>query len=68
MAVPKRKHSTGRKGRRRAAIRLDLPALVACPHCGQKKFSHVACPHCGQYKKAQVIKKKEPKKKKRSKS
>lgn len=68
MAVPKRKHSTGRKGKRRAAIKLGLPRLVPCPACGQKKLPHVVCPNCGTYKDSQIVEKKEPKKKRRTKS
>lgn len=68
MALPKRRHSTGRKGRRRAAIRLDLPTLVPCPACGQRKLPHVVCPNCGAYKGSQVVKEKKPKKKKETKS
>lgn len=71
MALPKRKHSTGRKGRRRSAITLSLPTLVVCPACGQKKQPHLVCPACGQYKGVEIIdvlKEKEAKKKKRPKS
>jgi large subunit ribosomal protein L32 len=68
MGLPKRKHSTGRKGRRRSAIKIDLPILIVCPHCGQRKRPHLVCPHCGQYKETQVIKEKKPQKKKGTKS
>ncbi len=64
MALPKRKHSTGRKGRRRSAIKFSPPSLITCPHCGQKKLPHAVCLHCGQYKGVQVTKEKVAKKKK----
>ncbi|HUS52064.1 MAG TPA: 50S ribosomal protein L32 [Candidatus Bathyarchaeia archaeon] len=71
MALPKRRHSTSRKGKRRSAIALDLPTLVACPACGQKKQPHLVCLACGQYKGVEVIDvigEKEAKRKKRPKS
>lgn len=55
-ALPKRRISTGRKGRRRAAIRLKIPNLVACPNCSELKKPHQACPFCGYYKGKEVIK------------
>jgi large subunit ribosomal protein L32 len=49
-AVPKRRISTGRKGRRRSAIKLRVPKLNSCPECNQPTRPHVACPNCGFYK------------------
>lgn len=46
---PKRKISTRRQGKRRAAIHLTKPTLVPCPHCHQQKPPHVLCPNCRQY-------------------
>jgi len=68
MAVPKRKHSTGRKGKRRAAIKLKLPQLVTCPSCGQKRRPHQVCPNCGYYKGEKVVEEKPAKKEKGGKS
>jgi len=48
-ALPKRKISTRRKGKRRQAIKLSLPKLVKCKKCGQKKLPHVVCRNCGNY-------------------
>jgi len=62
-ALPKRRISTGRKGRRRSAIKLKLPTLVPCPDCGQPKKSHVACPNCGAYKGKEIAKQKTKKSK-----
>jgi large subunit ribosomal protein L32 len=50
VAVPKRKHSTGRKGKRRSAISLPIPQMIACPDCHQLKKPHLVCPNCGFYK------------------
>lgn len=66
-ALPKRKISTGRKGRRRAVIRLKKPNLVTCPNCGQLKKPHQACPSCGFYKGKEVVKVKIKKGKKKGK-
>jgi large subunit ribosomal protein L32 len=62
---PKRKHSQGRRDRRRAHDALDLESanLVACGNCGTMILPHVVCPNCGHYKGREVIeiKKKEKK-------
>jgi len=51
MAVPKRRSSTARKGKRRSAIKLKPPTLVACSNCGKLKKPHQLCRSCGKYKK-----------------
>jgi len=64
-ALPKRKISHHRQGRRRAGQikgKSLLPSLVKCPHCGQLKPPHQPCPHCGFYKGKQVLIIKEKKK------
>jgi len=63
-AVPKRKPSTQRQGKRRATHKLPLPPLVPCPNCQKPKLPHLVCPHCGYYKKEKVIWIKEKKKSK----
>ncbi len=50
-ALPKRKISTRRKGKRRAAQKLTLPTLVVCQKCGEKKLPHMICQNCGTYSK-----------------
>jgi large subunit ribosomal protein L32 len=61
---PKRKHSSGRRDRRRAHDALSTPNLVACANCGTMILSHTVCPNCGHYKGREVIEiKKEDKKK-----
>ncbi len=55
MAVPKRRHSTSRRGKRRSHMQLKQPALGVCEHCNHPKLSHRACPNCGYYRGRQVI-------------
>jgi large subunit ribosomal protein L32 len=63
-ALPKRRISTARKGKRRAAIKLKRSPLIKCPNCGQPKKSHQVCPVCGYYKGKEVVKPKVKKGKK----
>lgn len=51
---PKRKHSKGRRDRRRAHDALQPRNLVDCT-CGSKHLPHVVCPNCGKYNERQVI-------------
>ncbi len=60
---PKRKHSSGRRDRRRAHDALEPQNLVECPNCGEMRQPHRVCPKCGQYKGREVIEVKEEKKK-----
>ncbi|MEX2029974.1 MAG: 50S ribosomal protein L32 [Anaerolineales bacterium] len=53
--LPKRKHSKGKKGRRRSHDALAPRALVACPNCGEKRLPHHVCPNCGHYAGREVI-------------
>jgi len=62
-ALPKRRISKRRQGKRRAAIKLPLSNFTVCPECNMPKRSHQACSNCGFYKNRQVIKIKEKKKK-----
>ena len=48
--LPKRRWSTQRQGKRRAAINLKLPTLIPCPNCKKPTTAHRACAHCGYYK------------------
>ena len=54
---PKRRHSTGRKGKRRASIKLAVVGLIACPNCQRMTVAHKVCKFCGYYKGVQVVKK-----------
>ncbi len=56
MAVPKRRHSTTRRDKRRAHDAITLPNPVLCPQCGEPKMPHRVCPSCGTYKGRQAVK------------
>jgi len=50
MAVPKRKTSKSKGGKRRTHYTATVPSVVLCPHCKEPKLPHVVCPKCGMYK------------------
>lgn len=52
---PKRKHSKGRRDRRRAHDALSRPHLISCPNCKNPRPPHMVCPHCGAYRGRIVI-------------
>ena len=58
-ALPKKKLSRVRRGKRLATKKYDLTQLVKCDNCGQLKKGHTICPHCGFYKGRAIL---EPKK------
>ncbi len=49
MAVPKRKISHARKGKRNANKGLVRPGLGYCHRCDAARPSHRVCPNCGYY-------------------
>jgi large subunit ribosomal protein L32 len=53
--LPKRKHSKGRRDRRRAHDALTARNLVACPNCNEMRLPHRVCPNCGHYKGREVV-------------
>mgnify|MGYP002623683320 FL=1 len=55
MAVPKRKHSNSRTGKRRSHDRLTPKELTSCPKCGYRLPTHVLCPRCGSYQGRVVV-------------
>ena len=56
MAVPKRKTSKSRRDKRRASnIKMNVPHLVECPSCHEKKMPHHVCLNCGKYNGAEVL-------------
>ncbi|MFZ8831079.1 MAG: 50S ribosomal protein L32 [Thermodesulfobacteriaceae bacterium] len=50
MAVPKRKTSRSRRGKRRAHQALSIPSGSICPKCKSFKLPHRVCLSCGYYK------------------
>jgi large subunit ribosomal protein L32 len=59
---PKRKHSAGRRDRRRAHDALTTQQLVQCKNCGEMRLAHTVCPSCGHYRDREVVSKEEKKK------
>ena len=57
MAVPKRRHSSTRRDKRRTNWVLKAPLLGRCAHCNQPVMPHRVCPHCGYYKGVAVLRK-----------
>lgn len=55
MANPKRRHSKGRRDRRRTHDSLRQPVAATCPNCGAAKLPHRVCLDCGYYRDRQVI-------------
>jgi len=71
MAVPKRKTSKSRKGKRRAHDALQMPNVPRsdktrakgsrsekffCGNCNQPKPPHAMCPNCGYYRGRPLVK------------
>ena len=63
MALPKRKTSKARQGKRRSHLGLNPATLENCPQCHSPKLPHHVCPTCGTYAGREVIEIKGPKKK-----
>jgi large subunit ribosomal protein L32 len=59
---PKRKHSKGRRDRRRAHDALEARNTVACSNCGSMCLPHTVCPKCGFYDGREVMEVKKEKK------
>jgi large subunit ribosomal protein L32 len=60
---PKRKHSKGRRDRRRAHDALSARPLVACSNCGEMRLQHTVCQNCGYYDGKEVVEVKKEEKK-----
>jgi large subunit ribosomal protein L32 len=52
---PKRKHSKGRRDRRRGQDTIQAVSLVQCSNCGELRPSHTVCPNCGHYQGREVF-------------
>ena len=55
MAVPKRKNSNSRSGKRRAHHAKRPKQLSYCPKCSTALPQHVVCPTCGHYMNRPVV-------------
>lgn len=49
-ALPKKRISTARQGKRRASKNYSMPNLTLCQNCNAPVTSHTVCPNCGTYK------------------
>jgi large subunit ribosomal protein L32 len=49
MAVPKKRSTSARTGRRRSHLALKPVRPVLCSHCKQPKAAHRVCDNCGYY-------------------
>ncbi|MBF0310952.1 MAG: 50S ribosomal protein L32 [Magnetococcales bacterium] len=56
MAVPKKKISHSRGGKRRSHNALVLPNLSTCTNCQAPVMPHQVCGKCGWYRGREVIK------------
>ena len=56
MSVPKKRRTSGSKGKRRSHYKTTPANPQACPKCGAAKLSHKACSKCGNYNGKEVIK------------
>lgn len=59
---PKRKHSKGRRDRRRSQDALTAVNTVACSNCGSMRLPHTVCPKCGFYGGREIVQVKKEKK------
>ncbi|OYT73583.1 MAG: 50S ribosomal protein L32 [Chloracidobacterium sp. CP2_5A] len=55
MPNPKRRHSSSRRGKRRAHDALPAPTIVRCQNCGAPRLPHRVCGECGYYRGRQVM-------------
>lgn len=56
MALPVRKTTSSKGGKRRSHSALKKTNLAVCPKCKQPKLQHSACANCGTYAGRQVLK------------
>ncbi len=55
MAVPKRKHSNSRTGKRRSQDAKKARQTAYCQQCSTAVPSHAVCPKCGHYMGRNVV-------------
>jgi large subunit ribosomal protein L32 len=55
MALPKRRHSSARRDKRKANWKLSAPSACKCGNCGAVKRPHFVCPKCGYYRDEEII-------------
>jgi large subunit ribosomal protein L32 len=52
---PKNKSSKGRRDKRRANWKMNVPNLVKCSKCSELMIQHRVCKACGSYNKKEII-------------
>jgi len=55
MAVPKKKTSHSRQGKRRSHWNLGNPTVSKCSNCGAACRSHRVCSKCGHYGNREIV-------------
>ena len=55
MAVPKRKTTPSRRGKRRSHDSHSAINTLECANCGEFKLAHHVCSACGYYNKKEII-------------
>jgi len=55
MAVPKRRTSHARQGKRRSHLGIKPLQIQFCPHCEQATLPHRVCSNCGYYQGREVV-------------
>lgn len=55
MSVPKQRHTSSRRDRRRSHHSSPKITLSRCSHCGDPALPHTVCANCGYYRGHQVI-------------
>lgn len=61
MAVPKRRTSRARQGKRRSHLHLKPIQIQYCVKCNEPVLPHCVCSNCGQYQGREVLALKEEK-------
>lgn len=56
MAVPKRRTSHARQGKRRSHHGVTPKEIAYCSHCEQPVIPHRVCSNCGFYKGREIVK------------
>ncbi len=55
MAVPKRRTSHSRQGKRRSHHGVKPPQIQYCDHCNEPVLPHHVCSNCGHYQGREVV-------------
>jgi large subunit ribosomal protein L32 len=55
MAVPKRRTSHARQGKRRSHLHVKPLHIQYCPQCNEPVLAHRVCANCGYYQGREVV-------------